>query len=366
MNHEAKKIICMAIMVIFLVLTGCKNMYTLEREDAFANVRQNGLASLEDSIYAMLDNNGNIELHSFDRETGERSVVELSAVEKENEFFVGLDLNNYYLKSNGRMLFSTGFGGSGGIYRIDPQKSSFERIGFYQEAVLRDWTHDEETAYLAMYDRVGYGLYAMDHDEMEMHGKLPKPLLYREGNGEIGAIWVEDGNLLFFERRHNQSWFDLVRFELMNGNEYVIASDLCSDMAPRIDDTYMVIRYAGQEEGYEFYRAEVLLLNKSGEQIAKIMDVDGLWRATAAGGKFVLDRMFAENIEGEHEVYVIDPKNLDNINCALLGENYNVVIGGDRKYAYFWSDRQNVNSASELMALDMETMEVVSPFVQQK
>ena len=364
MTKRAMGIFLIAVLLLTLLM-GCAG----EREgtqDNFAVMQKNGLASVGDVIYAMPENNGEPELHAFDRATGKRSVVDLSAIEKDEGLLIGQKLVDRLLMSGGGALYATDDGGSGGYLCMDVQNGTFERIGFYPGEKLNAWAFVGEKVYMAMQDAGGYGLYAVKSEEMEMFGSLPEPLLRREESGYFDVMYAEGEQLVLFEKKPQHQWYDLIRYDPETDEETLLAENVNTDMAPRIGDTYMICRYAGKEDGYELYRTEVVLLDENGKQITKVMDVDGLWRAAAAGGKFVLDHMYAEHIKGEHEVYVIDPKNLERIDCALMGKEYGVIIGGDEKYVYFWSDAQNVSCSSELLALDVETLEVVSPFVQQR
>ena len=311
----------------------------------------------------MLDHNGETELHAFDRKSGVRSVIELSAIEKEGEYFIRLDTCEKYLRSDGTYLYTTGDGGSGGYYRTDPVNKTYERIGHYQDVAMSEWAFISDTVFFAMSDSQGYGLYAAQTDNMNIYSPLPDPLLRREGLGRFDVIYAESEHLILFEKAPGKEWYDLLCYTPQTSEVILLAENVNTDYAPCIDDTYIICRFVGKEDGYKFHHTEVVLINNKGEQIAKLMDLDGLWRATAAGGKIVLDHMYADHIDTEHTVYVIDPRDMNNIQAVLLGESEaNVIIGGDEKYAYFWDRRQLIDHDAQLLALDMKTLEVINLF----
>ena len=198
-------------------------------------IQQQALASQGGTIYAYLGNEG--ALYAFDRETGTKKLA----------LKQGSAGMQYYLSQCNGLLYAAGVNGSGGFCWADPQTGESGGAGFYSALRIGAVGTDGETLYLAAQnieaETPGYGIYtgALQQGGDGLADRIDleagEPLLYREGSGEISAVIVEEGALLLHEWVQEESGKTqrLVRLDLANGTETVLAESIYNAWTPRLD-----------------------------------------------------------------------------------------------------------------------------------
>ena len=87
-----------------------------------------------------------------------------------------------------------------------------------------------------------------------------------------------------------------------------------------------------------------------------VAELDWLYRPISAGKGFVLERM---GEDAARTVLVVDETG--EVRSAQLPEGAGPLLGGDARYAYLW-DTAEPDAAGTLLALDLETLEIVNRF----
>ena len=100
----------------------------------------------------------------------------------------------------------------------------------------------------------------------------------------------------------------------------------------------------------------VAVLLDGSAQRRVVAELDWLYRPIAAGKGFVLERM---GEDAARTVLVVDETG--EVRSAQLPEGAGPLLGGDARYAYLW-DNAEPDAAATLLALDLETLEIVNRF----
>lgn len=321
-------------------------------------IQQQALASQGGTIYAYLGNEG--ALYAFDRETGTKKLaLKQGSAGRQPQ---------YYLNQCDGLLYAAGTNGSGGFCWADPQTGESGGAGFYSALCIGAVGTDGETLYLAAQnieeETPGYGIYtgALQQGGDGLGDRIDleagEPLLYREGAGEISTVIVEDGALLLHEWVQEESGRTqrLVRLDLADGTETVLAESIYNAWTPRVDGKYLAVL----QESDDPRVLRSVILDETGAQKAEIALPETAQTAepAAAGTLFALDWT---NQAGQRTLSLIDPATGEILRDVTLSTGWSDCLGTDGDCLYFW-DSTKPDENSQLVAVDIETMEEKTPF----
>lgn len=335
-------------LAMLLLVSGCSAGGAAQAEGDFVStsaVRRNTLAAVGDTLYALTEENGEVQLHAFDREKGTHAVTTVEVQKSEEEMFATMQGQAENLATDGKALYAMGAQGSGGIYRIDPNTGKAEKKGFYPGVSITCWAIADGTAYIGGSDAEGISVYAVKPEQFALFAQMGEPVLHFDDGVEIGSIDPVPEGLLVTLKVGEEPW-NTVLFDPKNGKTTPVAQDVYSDRTAQ--NGSLRLACLRTEDG-----AQAVLLEESGPRVAA--ELDWLYRPIAAGKGFVLDSM---GDKARTTLYVDETGAVHNV---TLPDGAGPLLGGDARYAYLW-DTAAPNSESTLLTLDLETLEVVDCF----
>ena len=120
------------------------------------------------------------------------------------------------------------------------------------------------------------------------------------------------------------------------------------------EDAYLLLAQAPVAESTADGAQAVLLDENAHRSI--VAELDWLYRPIAAGKGFALERM---GDDAARTVLIMDETG--EVRSVQLPEGAGPLLGGDARYVYLW-DSAEPDAAGKLLALDLETLEIVNRF----
>lgn len=346
-----KRTVLIGVLLIALLLTGCAGSGAAAEGDFVCTsaLGNHTLAAIGDTMYALTqEKSGDVNLHAFDRAKGAHTVTAVEV--NSDELFATMQWQTYNLAADGKKLYAMGARGSGGIYCIDPKTGEAARVGFYPSLEITAWTIADGTAYVGAKDAEGIGVYAIRTDKFELFAEPGEPVLHFDDpahHGEISSIDSTPDGLLVTLQVGEEPWRTLL-LDPKTGETTPVAEDVYSDRTAQNGKLHLACERTADG-------AQAVLLDENAQR-SIVAELDWLYRPIAAGKGFVLERM------GEDEtrtVLVVDETG--EVRSAQLPEDAGPLLGGDARYAYLW-DTAEPDAAATLLALDLETLEIVNRF----
>ena len=346
-----KRTVLIGFLLIALLLTGCTGGGAAAEGDfvCTSGMGNHTLAAIGDTLYALTQEaSGEVILHSFDRAKGAHTVTAVEV--NSDELFATLQGQTYNLAADGGKLYAMGARGSGGIYRIDPKTGEAVRAGFYPGLEITAWVIADGTAYVGAKDVTGVGVYAIPADKFELFAEAGEPMLHFDDashHGEISSIVGTPDGLLVTLQVGEEPWRTL-RLNPKTGETSPVAEDIYSDRTAQNGKLRLACEHTADG-------AQAVLLDENAHR-SIVAELDWLYRPIAAGKGFALERM---GDDAARTVLIVDETG--EVRSAQLPEGAGPMLGGDARYVYLW-DSAEPDSAGKLLALDLETLEIVNRF----